>query len=132
MGSVLPDLQGFYSRRTYIRRPWECSAREIPNGVVIIVRKLIVLLVAMAVLAPMAASAGTSSTSARSDCAKLRATMGATAFSQAYATFGACVSRYAPIEQQVTSSANATCTAQQADPNFAATHDGKTFDQFYG
>src|SRR5436190_4513358 len=32
MGSVLPDLQGFYSRRTYIRRPWECSAREVPNG----------------------------------------------------------------------------------------------------
>src|SRR5206468_5872418 len=64
--------------------------------------------------------------------AKLRAAMGATAFSQAYATFGACVSRYAPIEQRVTSSANVTCTAQQADPNFAATHDGKTFDQFYG
>ena len=104
---------------------------RIPMGVVI-VRKLIVLLVAVAVLAPIAASAGTSSTSARSDCAKLRATMGATAFSQAYATFGACVSRYAPIEQQVTSSANVTCTAQQADPNFAATHEGKTFDQFYG
>jgi hypothetical protein len=99
---------------------------------VVRVRKLIVLLVAVAVLAPMAASAGISSTSARSDCAKLRAAMGAAAFSQAYATFGACVSRYAPIEQQVTSSANATCTAQQADPNFAPTHGGKTFDQFYG
>src|SRR5262245_10469474 len=85
------------------------------------------LLVVMAVLAPMAAFAGTSSTSARTDCAKLRAAMGATAFSQAYATFGACVSRYAPIEQQVTSSANVTCTAQQADPDFAATHGGKTF-----
>jgi hypothetical protein len=99
---------------------------------VVIVRKVIVLLMAVAVLAPMAASAGTSSTSARSDCAKLRAAMGATAFSQAYATFGACVSRYAPIEQQVTSSANVTCTAQQADPNFALTHGGKTFDQYYG
>jgi hypothetical protein len=99
---------------------------------VVIVRKLIVLFVAVAVLAPMAASAGASATSARSDCAKLRAAMGTTAFSQAYATFGACVSRYAPIEQQVTSSANATCTAQQADPNFAATHGGKTFDQYYG
>src|SRR5215468_8396572 len=86
-----------------------------PLGVVT-VRRLIMLLVLMAVLAPMAASAGTGSTSARTDCAKLRAAMGATAFSQAYATFGACVSRYAPIEQQVTSSANVTCTAQQADP----------------
>src|SRR6266566_1684948 len=104
---------------------------RIPMGVMT-VRKLIVLLVAVAVLAPMASSAGTSSTSARSDCGKLRAAMGATAFSKAYATFGACVSRYAPIEQQVTSSANVTCTAQQADPNFAATHEGKTFDQSYG
>jgi hypothetical protein len=58
--------------------------------------------------------------------------MGTTAFSRAYRTFGACVSRYAPVEQQVTVSANATCTAQQADPNFATTHDGKTFVQFYG
>jgi hypothetical protein len=90
------------------------------------------VLVTVAVLAPVAASAGTSSTSARSDCAKLRAAMGGTAFSQAYATFGACVSRYAPIEQQLTSSAEATCTAQQADPNFAATHNGMTFDQYYG
>jgi hypothetical protein len=98
---------------------------------VVTVRKLIVLLVAVAVLAPIAASAGTGSASARSDCAKLRAAMG-TAFSHAYPTFGACVSRYAPIEQQVTSSANVTCTAQQVDPNFAATHGGKTFDQYYG
>jgi hypothetical protein len=99
---------------------------------VVTVRKLIVLLVAAAVLAPIAAFAGTNTTSARADCAKLRANMGVTAFSQAYATFGACVSRYAPIEQQLTTSAEATCTAQQADPNFAATHDGKTFDQYYG
>jgi hypothetical protein len=95
-------------------------------------KRLIMVLALVAVLSPVAASAGTSSTSARSDCAKLRAAMGATAFSQAYATFGACVSRYAPVEQQVTSSAEATCTAQQADPNFAAAHGGKTFDQFYG
>jgi len=98
------------------------------------VKRLILLLAAAAVLAPVAASAATpqSATSARSDCAKLRAVMGATAFAQAYATFGACVSRYAPVEQQVTVSAEATCTAQQADPNFAAAHDGKTFAQFYG
>jgi hypothetical protein len=91
-----------------------------------------VLLVAVAVLAPVAASAGTSSTSARSDCSKLRAAMGATAFGDAYATFGRCVSRYAPIEQQVTDSAQVTCTAQQTDPNFAAAHGGETFDQYYG
>jgi len=98
------------------------------------VRRLILVFVVVAALAPVAASAGASpsATSARADCAKLRATMGTTAFAHAYATFGACVSRYAPVEQQVTVSATATCTVQQADPNFAATHDGKTFAQFYG
>jgi hypothetical protein len=97
-------------------------------------RRLILVFVAAAVLTPVAASAGgsPSATSARADCAKLRAAMGTTAFSKAYPTFGACVARYAPVEQQVTLSANATCTAQQADPNFASTHDGKTFTQFYG
>ena len=97
-------------------------------------RRLILVFVVVAALAPVAASAAASpsATSARADCAKLRATMGTTAFAHAYATFGACVSRYAPVEQQVTVSATATCTAQQADPNFAATHDGKTFAQFYG
>jgi hypothetical protein len=97
-------------------------------------RRLIVVLVVAAALAPVAASASasTSVTSARADCAKLRAAMGLKAFTQAYATFGACVSHYAPVEQHVTASATATCTAQQADPNFATTHDGKTFVQFYG
>jgi hypothetical protein len=92
------------------------------------------LVAAMVMLAPVAASAGTSAsaTSARSDCLKLRVAMGVTAFGKAYATFGACVSRYAPVEQQVTVSAKATCTAQQADPSFAATHGGKTFVQYYG
>src|SRR6266705_2474739 len=100
MGSVLHDLQGFYSRRTVDPPAGGMRSSRIPIGVVT-VRKLGVLLVAVAVLAPMAAAAGTSSTSARSDCAKLRAAMGTTAFSQAYAMFGACVSRYAPIEQKV-------------------------------
>src|SRR6266567_2620236 len=97
-------------------------------------RRLVLILTVAVVLAPVAASAGTSPsvTSAHTDCAKLRAAMGTTAFSKAYPTFGACVSRYAPVEQQVTLSAEATCTAQQADPNFASTHDGKTFTEFYG
>lgn len=95
-------------------------------------RRLILAFVAVAVLVPAVASAGTSTTSARSDCAQLRTAMGTAAFSQAYSTFGACVAAYAPIERQVTSGAEATCTAQQADANFAATHDGKTFDQYYG
>ena len=58
--------------------------------------------------------------------------MGMAAFNQAYKTFGACVSAFTPVENQVQASAQATCTAQQADPNFAAAHGGKTFDQYYG
>ena len=37
----------------------------------------------------------------------------------------------ATAKQDVTN-ASKTCTSQQADPNFAATHGGKTFEQFYG
>src|SRR5205814_7314196 len=55
-----------------------------------------------------------------------------TAFDQAYASFGACVSRFAPLEQNNTTSANTSCQAEQADTNFASTHGGKTFAQFYG
>lgn len=97
-------------------------------------KRLIVLLAAAAVMAPVAAFAGnsTSATSARVDCTKLRAAIGTTAFSQAYPNFGACVAKYAPVEQQVTDSAQATCNAQSADPNFASSHDGKTFSQYYG
>lgn len=58
--------------------------------------------------------------------------MGQTAFNQAYPNFGACVSAYTPVENQVQTSANATCTAQQNDPTFSTTHDGKTFTQYYG
>jgi hypothetical protein len=116
-----------------------CAGREGPGQHVqtqlremMIMRRLILAFVVVAVAAPVAALAGTSSTSARSDCAQLRAAMGTAAFSKAYSTFGACVSAYTPIERQLTSGAQATCTAQQADPDFAATHGGKTFDQYYG
>jgi hypothetical protein len=50
--------------------------------------------------------------------------------------FGKCVSGKAKSElsEDNADKVNAAkeCKAEQADPNFAATHDGKTFDQFYG
>jgi hypothetical protein len=94
---------------------------------------LMVAVAAVAVPAAVLAATGPSAaSSAQTDCTKLRATMGAAAFAQAYPTFGACVSRYAPVEQQSISNAQSTCGAQQSDPNFASTHDGKTFVQYYG
>jgi hypothetical protein len=97
-------------------------------------KRLFLVLVAVAALTPVAAFAGTSqsTTRAHADCAQLRAAMGQSAFSQAYPTFGACVASYAPVEQKVDTSAQATCTAQQSDATFPVTHDGKTFDQYYG
>jgi hypothetical protein len=49
-----------------------------------------------------------------------------------YATFGACVSKQAALAVASHNNAAAACKAEMADPNFAGSHDGKTFDQFYG
>jgi hypothetical protein len=88
-------------------------------------------------LAPVAALATpTPAQAASKDCAGLRAKIGATAFTQAFGgrsnAFGKCVSRLAQVEQANLSSASTLCRAEQADPNFAADHAGKTFAQFYG
>jgi len=69
---------------------------------------------------------------ASADCTALRAKMGPVGFSLAYATFGACVTHFAPVEQANNTSANTSCTALQSDANFAANHSGKSFAQFYG
>jgi hypothetical protein len=65
--------------------------------------------------------------------------MGTTAFNQLYGTnanksnaFGKCVLKLARADQQNTTNASTACNTEQNDPNFAATHDGKTFAQFYG
>src|SRR5260370_34255608 len=94
---------------------------------------MILVAVLAAAIAPVAALATTSDqSSAGKDCTARQAKIGGTAFAQAYANFGACVSRFAPLEQNNPASANSACTAEQADANFAAAHGGKTFAQFYG
>ena len=73
-------------------------------------------------------------------CRALRAQMGLETFRMSYGTvqsnrmnaFGKCVSQWSRTEHQNRISAREACSAEQADPNFAASHDGKTFDQFYG
>jgi hypothetical protein len=89
--------------------------------------------VALSAVAVSAAAPGADATkNASIACTALKAKIGATAFVQAYATFGRCVSSLAPVEQQNLNSSQSACTAEQNDPNFAAKHGGKTFDQFYG
>lgn len=62
--------------------------------------------------------------------------MGTVAFTQAFGggskAFGTCVSKLARLEQANLTAATALCRAEQADPNFASSHGGKTFAQFYG
>jgi hypothetical protein len=73
-------------------------------------------------------------------CRALRASLGNDLFRQTYGTaqshrrnaFGRCVSQWAHTEHQNRISARSACSAEQADPNFAATHDGKSFAEYYG
>jgi hypothetical protein len=73
-------------------------------------------------------------------CSALRESMGPELFRMTYGTaqtnrknaMGRCVSMWARSEHQSRVSARAACTAEQADVNFAASHDGKTFAEVYG
>lgn len=73
-------------------------------------------------------------------CRALRASMGEALFKQAYGTaatnyrnaFGKCVSKWTRAEHGNQQSARSQCAAEQNDSNFAATHGGKTFAEFYG
>ena len=103
-------------------------------------------IVAAVALLPGAAAADVTSTdkkNASQQCRELRTGMGTAAFNQLFGTnasdknaFGKCVSKKAKEEaaERKAARANAAkdCKAEQEDPNFAASHDGKTFDQFYG
>ena len=96
------------------------------------IRKVMFVSVVMLLAVPAALAAGGNQNSAQAQCTKLQATMGAQAFGQAYKTFGACVSKLAPVDQGNNAAAQSTCNAQQADANFATAHGGKTFAQYYG
>ena len=102
-------------------------------------RKLILLAVVALVAIPAANADNGSAGSPAQLCAAQRTAMGTTAFNQLYGTnandrnaFGKCVSTLARADQTSTSNAAAACRAEQNDPNFAASHGGKTFADFYG
>lgn len=95
------------------------------------VRKMM-FVVALLLVAVPASMAAAGQSSAQAQCSKLQASMGAPAFAAAYSSFGACVSKLAPVDQGNAAVAQSTCKAQQTDANFAASHGGKTFDQYYG
>jgi len=73
-------------------------------------------------------------------CKALRALLTPDIFRQTYGTvqsnrrnaMGRCVSQWTHAAHQARISARSACSAEQADPNFAAGHGGMTFDEFYG
>ena len=105
--------------------------------------KVIVCALAVAAVVPVAALAAEGDPSDKANgaraCAALRLSLTEATFKATYGTnadksnaFGKCVSKWTQAEKQNRQAATAACTAEQADANFAATHGGKTFDQFYG
>ena len=80
---------------------------------------------------------------AAKDCRTEQSQMSAADFAKKYGTngnghnaFGKCVSSKAKAQSradvQETVNAAKACKAERRDPNFAASHGGKTFSQFYG
>jgi len=104
---------------------------------------MILMALTVALAAPIAAFADTTAptpaSTASQTCKQDQTNMGASLFAQTYAgsgpaasAFGKCVSSHQKSAGNQNANAAQTCKAQQADPNFAASHGGKTFDQFYG
>jgi hypothetical protein len=95
-------------------------------------------LLALAVPA-MAPADDTPASNAAKTCKAIRTAAGTANFKAAYGTnknksnaFGKCVSAQSKVEKSAAGKSSATCKAEQADPNFAAAHGGKTFAEFYG
>ena len=97
--------------------------------------KTVIVAAAVAMALPVAALADPATSADKANgaraCNALKTSMGAT-FSATYATFGKCVSAWTRAAHQNRHEASAACVAEQADPGFAASHDGKTFAQYYG
>ena len=84
--------------------------------------------------------AGQERANAARACKALKASMGEALFRQTYGTadsnhrnaMGKCVSRWMKERNAARQSARTACEAERNDANFAATHGGKSFQEFYG
>jgi len=100
-------------------------------------RKLLVLLAGTAALCVPAVSAAAGSPPSPAKlavqmCRSLRAQDGKQVFRQTYHSFAACLKQEKPTAAKDVTNAAMTCKAERSDPNFPASHDGKTFAQYYG
>jgi hypothetical protein len=99
----------------------------------------LILIAAIPAAALARGPTATEQSNAAKICAGLEKAMGSATFKATYGTnatrsdaFGRCTARWAKIEQQDTLKATQQCALEQNDANFAASHGGKTFAQFYG
>jgi hypothetical protein len=94
----------------------------------------VLVLPAGAVAKPDAADKRAAIKQCKAERGKTKATR--QAFKAKYHSFSRCIHQNAVEEhaekQVALKSAAKQCKAERADENFAATHDGKTFQQFYG
>jgi hypothetical protein len=110
-------------------------------------RLIVTGVLAAALIAPAGAQSDPPSSTdfknASKECKALRSAMGTENFRNTYGTgknkrnaHGRCVSKKAREEQgervEALKNAAKECKAERNDPNFAATHDGKSFNEFYG
>jgi hypothetical protein len=106
-------------------------------------RKLALVIAVAALAAPLAALAADPASSEGPGpgqaCATERTAIGAGPFRDLYGTnanksnaFGKCVAKKAAQQLENHTNAAGECRAEQNDPNFAADHGDKTFEQFYG
>jgi hypothetical protein len=102
-------------------------------------RKLTLVIAVAALAAPLAAVAAGEGPGPGQACATERTAIGAQPFRDLHGTnadksnaFGKCVAKKAAQQQENHTNAARDCRAEQSDANFAAGHDGKTFEQYYG
>ena len=105
-------------------------------------KRVFLLVAAMAVMAPAAfAAGGDQGTSPAKACKTELASMGAASFRLLYApgssganAMGKCVARHAKLAAADRTNAAKTCASEQAmaDADFRAAHSGKSFAEFYG
>lgn len=96
-------------------------------------------MLALGVAAPALAGATANPNSPAQQCRAERTAMGEANFKALYGTnanksnaFGKCVAKQARARENNTQNAAQRCRVERDDANFAATHGGKTFAQFYG
>jgi hypothetical protein len=102
---------------------------------------VVIIIAAAAASAAFAAGGGDLGKSPAQVCKQERATLGAAAFKALYSpggsganAMGKCVSKHAHAAAANRTNAAKACKAEQAMPeaDFRATHDGKSFAEFYG